>query len=468
MSKHNSKAPRKTTKTKAEEFVIINHNACGIDVGATSIFVAVPRGRDPEPTREFETFTEDYHKLARWLKECRVTSIAMESTGVYWTVLFEVLLSYDFDVKLVNARQTKGCPGRLKTDVSDAEWIQRIHSYGLLTHSFIPADNVLEFRTYVRQRIALFQHGADHLNRVQKALELMNIKLPEVISDVAGVTGTKIIEAILAGERSPEKLASHRDPRCKKPLKTIAKALSGNWRLEHLFSLKQAWEAYHFFHNQVLDCEKQIQQLLDSFQKKLIAVPPPHSSQENTKSPSKRRSKKSYNRSPYIFDMRTYLHEWAGVDLCAIPGINENIAARLLSEIGTDMSKWRSSKHFASWLGLCPNNKKSGGRVLSSATRPGNNRANEALRMAANSLYRADCYLGAHFRKCRGRHNGPKAITMVAHKLARLIYRMLKEGKEYVELGASHHEAIHREREEANIRRRAKDMGFDLVPMAAA
>lgn len=460
MKKYTTQRKKKSIiiSTENESIPVIEQNACGIDVGAESVFVCVPRDRDPNPIREFATFTADLRTMAEWLKKCGITKIVMESTGVYWIPVFEVLDEYKFDVKLANAHHVKNVPGR-KTDVSDAEWLQRLHTYGLLNGSFRPADHVVKLRSYIRHRSSLMQRGADQLNYAQKALEQLNIKLGHVVSDISGLTGTKIIEDILKGTHDPKKLASHRHGRCKESEETIAKALEGNWREEHLLALKHAWEMYKFIHQQVVECEKEIEKLLSSFEKREI--------KEGQKTKKHGSEKKVFNKSPYYFDMRAKLHSWAGVDLCEIPGINENTAAKILSEIGTDMTKWKSAKHFASWLAVCPGNKISGGKRLSGRTKPSKNRAREALGMAAQALTYSDSYLGAYYRRMRSKCGAPKANRAAAHKIGKIIYCMLKEGKEYKELGASVYEELHKERTLTNMENRARKLGYKLVPIAA-
>lgn len=462
MSKHTVKAIKKSKEQASlgNDLPVIQLNACGIDIGGESIFVCVPKDRDLVPIREFSTFTADLREMAEWLKKCEIKTIAMESTGVYWIPVFEVLDEYGFDVKLVNAHHVKNVPGR-KTDVSDAEWIQRLHSYGLLNGSFRPADEVVVFRSYVRHRSTLMQRGAEQLNYAQKALEQLNIKLGNVISDISGATGSNIIEDIIRGVRDRHKLALHRDGRCKAGVEEIAKSLEGNWREEHLLCLKHAWEAYQFSHQQVMECEKAIENLLKSFEKRNCNL-------EGLTLRKKASCKRICNRSPYCFDMRSQLHKWAGVDLCALPGINENIAARILSEIGTDMSKWKTVKHFTSWLAVCPGNKISGGKRLSSKTKPSKNKAKEALGMAAQALAHSNSYLGAYYRKMRGKFGAQKANRAASHKLAKIIYTMLKQGKEFVELSQSDFEERHKEKTFANMQRKAKELGFKLIPISTA
>lgn len=455
--------PKKLKDCNANQLPVIEANACGIDVGAESIFVCVPHGRDSEPIREFSTFTADLHNAARWMKKCGITTIAMESTAFYWIPVYEVLDQHGFDVNLVNAYYVKNVPGR-KTDVCDARWIQHLHSVGLLPGSFRPDDEVVKLRSMIRHRQRLIQNGADQLNHVQMALELLNIKIQHAVSDISGKTGSNIIEAILSGERDPKVLSNHRDPRCKNSKEIIAQSLEGNWREEHLLALNHAWKAYHFFHSQVLECEREIEKWMETVQKHDIVS-------SNIPKPGKKvkgSAKKIYNQSPYSFDLRTQLHKWAGVDLCAVPGINENIAAKILSEIGTDMTQWKSSKHFTSWASLCPGNKISGGKRLSGRTRPSKNRVREGLGMAAQSLSHSDSYLGAYYRRMRGKFDGKKANRAAAHKLARIIYVMLKEKKEYTNLTAADFDELHKEKTLNNLEKKAKAYGFKLVPISEA
>jgi hypothetical protein len=457
-----TKTPKKLKDCKVNELPIIQANAAGIDIGAESIFVCVPHGRDPQPVREFSTFTCDLRKAAEWMKKCGITTVAMESTAYYWIPVYEILDEYGFDVKLVNAYFVKNVPGR-KTDVCDARWIQHLHSVGLLSGSFRPDDEVVKLRSMVRHRQKLIQNGADQLNYAQMALELLNIKVQHVISDISGLTGSNIIKAILNGERDPKVLASYRDKRCRNSEETIARSLEGNWREEHLLSLKHAWEGYIFIHQQVLECEKKIEEWMERTQEQNVESKPVSMSGKKIKG----REKRIYNQSPYAFDLRTQLHKWAGVDLCEVPGINENTAVKILSEIGTDMTKWASTKHFTSWLSVCPGNKISGGKRLSGKTKPSKNKVREALGMSAQALSHSDSYLGAYYRRVRGRFDGKKANRAASHKLARIIYVMLKEKKEYKHLTAADFEEFHKEKTLSNLQKKAKAFGYKLIPMAA-
>lgn len=431
----------------------LNINAAGIDIGAEFHYVAVPNGRDAEglDVRHFSTFTADLHKLADWLRQCKIDTVAMESTGIYWIPVFEILDSQGFDVRLVNPRNVKNAPGR-KTDVLDCQWIQKLHSYGLLQSAFRPENQICELRAYLRQRGMLASYASHHIQHMQKALEQMNIKLNQVISDITGVTGMKIIRAIISGQRNPVKLARMRNPRCNNSETTIAKALQGNWRSEHIFALQQAVELYDFYKKQIIACESRIQRHLESFDDRSNGTPlgkPP------------RNSRGSSNK--FHFDARRYLHRMTGVDVTRIEGIAVTTALNIIGEIGIDMSPWPTEKHFASWLAICPGSKISGGKVLSSKTKPSANRAAHAFRLAAYSLQRSKSAIGAFFRRKKAQIGAPKAITATAHKIARIFYNMLKYGTEYVDLGQEYYEQRYQDRMITNLKRKAKEFGFELV-----
>jgi transposase len=431
----------------------INLDAAGIDVGAESHFVAVPEGRDPAgcDVRKFGAFTADLHALADWLKRCHVGTIVMESTGVYWVPLFEVLDDHGFTVRLVNPRHIKNVPGR-KTDVLDCQWLQQLHTYGLLRGSFRPENQICVLRSYLRQRGMLVAYASHHIQHMQKALDLMNLKLHHVVSDVTGVTGMAILRAILSGERNPQKLANLRDRRCKQDEATIAKALEGNWREEHLFSLEQAVQLFDFYHEQLLACDIRIEAQLRTFEDRSGDHP----------LPSQPRKRKRHRNEP-SFDLKGHLNRVAGVDLTRIDGIDAHTALKVIGEIGLDMNRWATVKHFTSWLGVCPGNKISGGKVLSSKTKPSGNRAAAALRMAANGLHNSHSALGAFLRRKKAQIGRPQAVTATAHKLARLVYFMLKNGSEYVDAGQDYYELRYRDRTISNLRRRAQSLGYKLL-----
>ena len=436
---------------------VTNPGAAGVDVGADAHWACVPADRDPEPVRRFGTCTADLEGLADWLQRCGVTTVAMESTGVYWIPLYELLEARGFQVLLVDARQVARAPGRPKSDAKDCQWIQRLHSYGLLSAAFRPQDQVVVLRAYLRQRDMLVTYAGQHIQHMQKALEQMNVKLTEVVSDITGVTGMAIIKALLRGDRDPVELAKLRDPRCKESAATIARALYGNWRPEHLFALQQAVALYDFYHQQISACDQAIEAHLRTFADQSGGQPLPH---------RPRRRKREANEPR--FDARARLYCVCGVDLTAIEGIDETAALVLLSEIGTDMSRWPSLKHFASWLGLCPQHKISGGKILSRRVRRGAGRAKRALRLAARSLHHSKSALGAFFRRIKARHGTPAAITAAAHKLARLVYSLLKHGTDYVAQELEAYEAKYRARKLQTLARQADALGFQLVPAAGA
>jgi transposase len=435
---------------------VVHPHAAGIDVGATEHWVAVP-GADPAEVRRFGACTADLEQLADWLAARGVTSVAMESTGVFWIPLFELLEGRGFDVRLVDARQMRRIPGRPKSDAHDAQWLQRLHAYGLLAAAFRPDEPVCVLRGYLRQRAMLVTYAAQHVQHMQKALTQMNVKLQHVVSDITGVTGLAIIRAIVAGQRDPRQLAKLRDDRCGHTEAEIARALYGTWRAEHLFALGQAVELYDFYRRQIAACDRQIEQQLQRFEDKSAGQPLP---------PKPRRRRRGDNRP--AFEARAALYRMAGVDLTRIEGIDESTALVVLSEVGTDMSRWPSAKHFCSWLGLCPDHRISGGKVLRRRSKRCSNRAAAALRLAAFSLHRSQSAVGAFLRRLKARVGAPKAITATAHKLARLVYSLLKHGTAYVAQGMEEYERRYRERVVQNLSRRAKDLGYALVEAPAA
>jgi len=433
----------------------INLNAAGIDIGAEEIYVAVPKGRDEETVRVFPTFTADLQRLADWLEACGIETVAMESTGIYWIPLYEILEARGFDVNLVNARHVKNVSGR-KSDVLDCQWLQQLHTYGLLQPSFRPPERICAIRSLVRHREMLIQYRAAHIQHMQKALHLMNIQLTNVLSDITGVTGMKIIRAIVAGERNREVLASYRDKRCAKSKLEIAKSLEGNYRREHMFALQQAVELYDFYAQQLQACDAELEAMYSEFE-------PPD--QPGTPPPDPRTSKRRKNQ-PY-FDLAQALYRLTGVDLTAVDGLDTLTVQTILSEIGTDMSAWPTVKHFTSWLRLSPNNQVTGGKVKRRGTQPTQNRASTAFRVAAQSLARSDSARGAFYRRMRAKHGAPKAITATAHKLARTVYFMLKRREPYRDPGADYYEEQYQARTVRNLQRRAAKLGMRLEPIAA-
>ena len=439
-------------KRRGPKLEVTNPNAAGIDIGSASHYVAVPADRDDQPVREFKSFTVDVHKLADWLDACGVDTVAMESTGVYWIPVYEILERRGFTVLLVNARHVKNVAGR-KSDVLDCQWLQQLHSYGLLRGAFRPADQVCVLRSLSRQRAMLLRLQARHIQHMQKALVQMNIQLANVISDVVGETGQKILRAIVAGERDPYALAGMKNVRIKASEEEIAQSLRGNWRDEHVFALKQALELFDFYAERVADCDALIEQQMIELH-------------QSDRLPGKARKKS--NRNNPKFDVRTRLYQMCGVDLTRIDGIDVCTAMTVLSEVGVDMSKFPTAKHFAAWLGLCPGTKISGGKVLGSKTQKCANKTAQALRQAASCLKNSQSALGAYYRRMCAKMDKPKAITAAAHKLARLIYSMITKGEEYVDQGQAYYEERYRQRVEMNLRRKAEMLGLRLVPMEVA
>jgi transposase len=454
MAKHKQK---QTPKTQVNALEQINLNAAGIDIGAEEVWVAVPPDRDEQSVRTFPTFTADLQRLADWLKACRIETVAMEATGVYWIPLYETLEEGGFEVYLVNARHLKNVSGR-KTDVLDCQWIQQLHTYGLLSASFRPPEQIVALRSLVRHRETLVQARSTHIQHMQKALTVMNLRLTNVLSDITGVTGMKILRAIIAGERNPQVLAQFRDDRCAKSEAEITKSLEGHYKPEQVFILQQAVELYDFYDRQLERCDAQLEALYRQFgppQDPGTPPPTPHT--------RKRRKNQAY------FDLAPALYRLTGgVDLTQVDGVDELTIQKVLSEIGTDMSKWPTEKHFTSWLRLCPNNRVTGGKVKQTGVQPTQNRASTALRVAAASLHHSDSALGAFYRRIRARSGAPAAVTATAHKLARIIYAMLKDRKPYQDVGAHYYEQQYRVRVLRNLNRQAARLGFRLEPATLA
>ena len=448
MAQRNTKISFKPGKSRTA-LTITHPNAAGIDIGSASHYVAVPADRDDEPVREFASFTEDLEALADWLKTCDVDTVAMESTGVYWIPLFELLESRGFTVLLVNARHVKNVSGR-KSDVLDCQWLQQLMSYGLLRGAFRPDNAICVLRALWRQRGMLLRSQGRQVQHMQKALTQMNVQLANVISDVVGETGQKILRAIVAGERDGQVLAAMKDARIRASHAEIAKSLQGNWRTEHLFSLQQALAMFDFIGTQVAECDGKIEEQLRALQ--AHDGEPPEG------------KKKARARNAPKFDLRTQLFKMCGVDLTRIDGINVTTAIAVISETGSDMSRFPTVGHFTSWLGLCPGTKITGGKVMSGKTKQVANRAAQALKLAAAALRSSQSALGAYFRRMCARMDKPKAVTAAAHKLARLIYMMLTKGKEYTDQGQDYYEERYRERVLRQLAQRAEKMGMRLVP----
>ncbi len=429
----------------------IHPNAAGIDIGSRFHVVAVPLDRTEEPVRTFKSFTGDLHELARWLKSCRIETIAMESTSVYWIPAFEILESYGFEVFLVNAREAKNVPGR-KTDINDAQWLQKLHQFGLLRASFQPSENIAELRAYLRQRERLNDYKASHIQHMQKAMMQMNIQLHHVVATITGRTGIEIVRAIVAGQHNPDELVKFRDIRCHNSVEVMKAALTGNYKAEHLFALTQALELFDIYTEKIENCDRIIALVLQRLQQ---LTPEPQQTMPKAKH-------QECNKNAPSFDVRAALFNFMGKDLTQIHGLGPYLALKLVAECGTDMSRWPTSKHFTSWLCLAPGNKISGGKVLSSRTRRTASRATALLRLAATTIGKSDTALGAFYRRLASRTGKAKAVTATARKIATLFYNTLKYGMDYVDKGADYYETQYRDRVLINLRRRADAFGFTL------
>ena len=433
------------------QLTVQHPDAAGIDVGGKSHFVAVPPDRSETPVREFGCYTQDLHEMAAWMMACGVTIAALESTGVYWIPVYEVLEAHGIAVVLVNARNVKHVSGR-KSDVLDCQWLQQLMSYGLLSAAFRPPADVCVLRAISRQRDTLLQEQARCVQRMQKSLTLMNIQLANAITDIAGQTGLAIIRAIVAGERNPHELAKLRNYRIRSSEAGIAKSLEGTWKEEHLFGLAQALTLFDTHHRLIAEADDKLAALIAPLRQHRVKA-------------AKGKAKRGGKNAPG-FDVREALREWAGVDLTQIGGIDVSTALKVLVELGPDLSKFNSAKQFCSWLGLCPGTRISGGKRLSGASKRIPNRVARALKLASQGLHHSQCALGAYYRRIAARLGKGKAITATAHKLARLIYAMLTQGSEYVEQSQAQYEAKFQERTLKYLQQKAKTMGFSLVPQA--
>ena len=449
---------------------VMHPNAAGIDVGNSAHYVAVRPDRDPDSVRRFECFTADLHRLADWLQQCGVTTVAMQSTGVYWIALYEILDARGLDVYLVNARHTKNLPGR-KSDVQESQWLLKLHTYGLLRNSFHPSAAIRIVRTYWRQRAEHVRAISTCIQRMQKVLTQMNIQLANVISDLSGWTGQRIIRAILTGERDPHTLAALSHPGIHATRDTIAKSLEGTWQADLLFVLQQEITMYDAYQDRIAECDQALEQHLKCFADNLRATATDGEQTPTTTATTRRsgpkRRRKAGSHAPQ-FDLGRELHRISGVDLTRIDGIDVGVAQTVISEVGLEMSRWEDEDHFASWLGLCPDNRITGGKVLRRGTRHVINRAATALRLAATTLLRSQSYLGAQYRRFRSKLGAPKAITAMAHKLARLVYRMLKWGHEYVDKGLQYYEERHRQQQVQLLKKRAAKLGLQIIEPEAA
>lgn len=442
----------------AQSMPMLEPNAAGIDVGAREMYVAIPPDRDTERVRVFPTFTSDLEALADWLVEQGITTAAMESTGVYWIPLYQILEDHGIRVCLVNARHMKNVPGR-RTDWHECQWLQYLHAVGLLRAAFRPESEVVAIRSVMRHRKRLVEAAGIHIRHIHKALTQMNLQIHHVINDITGVTGTAIIESILAGKRDAGELAKLRRPEIRADEETIRKSLEGDWRREHLFTLRQSWELYGTYVSSIKACDKEICEMLGEREPKVDPAKKPLPSE------TKRRPKRKHQRTgDFRFDVRTEAYKQFGVDVTQIPGL-EGIALVLYSEVGNDMSRWSSASQFASWTALCPDNDKSGGRVLWTGVRQVKNRAGQLFRQAANSLHHSQTQMGEYLRRMKAKLGAEAGITAAAHKIARIFYAVVKNQVEYDETTWHQQDLARQRRFEAKIRRQARGLGFELVPI---
>jgi len=456
-----SQGPRLPRKTNPAP-PVLHPDAAGIDIGATHLYAALPPDRIAEPVRVFETFTEDLYVLAAWLKEHGIRTVAMESTGVYWIPVFQVLETCGIEVILVNAQHAKNLPGR-KTDVSDCQWLQYLHSVGLLRGSFRPPDEICAVRSLLRHRGMLVAQAATHVQHMQKSLIQMNLQLQHVLSDLSGQSGLAMIDAMLAGERDPKRLAQLRDPRVKAKEETICKALVGDWRAEHLFTLRQARESYRHCQRQIGECDAEIERRLAALRSQVdptqTAPPPAKASQSRP-----RRGEIMLQAA----DLRAELYRVLGTDATQIPGLGSGHVSSLVGELGADLSAFPTAGHFVNWMGVCPNPQISGGRVLKRGTRDVKNRVANVFRMAAQSLHHESSALGAYYRRMRSKLGAPKAITATAHKLARIYYHLVTTKEAYDASVFAKNEEREAKRRVERLKKEARALGFALSPEGVA
>ncbi|MBI3170625.1 MAG: IS110 family transposase [Chloroflexi bacterium] len=455
---------RKSKRTKGKEeahrlegLSKVNQNAAGVDIGATEIVACVSGGEEVQLVKAFGNYTVDLQSIAKWFHEHKIKTVAMESTGVYWIPLFEELERQGFECLLISSRSLRKVAGQ-KTDVEDAQWIQTLHSYGLLKGSFRPEGDLVALRTLLRHRSQLVEHRSPHIQHMQKALLQMNVQLSQAVTDVTGMTGQKIIRAIVAGIRDPEQLATLRDPGCKHSEEEIAKALTGTWREEHLYVLKQSLELYDFYTEKVEACDEEIN-------RRYGMTRPDWKGGELPVAPDKKRNSHSKNAPKEAREIREHLYRINGVDLSLVDGMGVSLAQTVTMEVGSNVGeKFPSEKHFCAWLGLAPKHDISGGKVLSNRTLKTRNRAGQALRMAANSVKKADCPFGVLYRRLRSRLGPAQATVATAHAIARVVYKMLKYKVEYDPLSVNEYQKQYEEQQVKYMRKRAAKFGYQLIP----
>jgi len=463
-----SRRDRRSSADPTEGLQVGNPNAAAIDIGCSEHWVAVPAGRTERPTQRFGCCTAELNRLADWLKECGVDTVVMEATGNYWVVLYDILEERKLNPVVVNPRYAKNMSGK-KGDICDCEWMQKLHTYGLFSNSFRPTQEIRVLRAYLRQRETLVGAAAQEIQHMQKALTEMNVQLANVISDISGETGLRIIDAVLGGERAAGVLAKLKGPRIMASLVTLERSLEGHWKEEELFRLEQARLSYAHFQEQLQQCQQRIEQQMQTIQGRVPLqdqgrAPRTMSAADKAAEPVPGQGDGRKSKS---FDLGVELKRVLGVDLTQIDGVGPVAAQVILSEVGTDMSRWRTEKHFASWLGLCPDHRISGGKILGRATRPVVSRARNALRLCAYTLTHSKSWLGAKYRRLKHKLGAPKAIVAMAHHLARLIYRMIKNGQDYVDKGMEVYEAKYRENRIKWLKKQAKELNLELHEMQA-
>ncbi len=448
-----------------EGLPVVHPHAAGADIGAQQIYVCIPGPDRTQIVRSFGTYTADLHAIAAWLVENGIQTIAMESTGVYWIPLFEVLEEHGIHCCLISGNLARRIPARHKTDVLDCQWIQTLHSLGLLNASFRPDADLIALRALLRHRARLIEHRSPHVLHMQKVLIHMNIRLDQAVSDPTGDTGLRILRAIVAGERDPHKLAALRHPQCKKSEAEITKALTGTWREEHLFVLKQSLELYDFYTAQIAACDDEIERTYAAIRPDW---PDPHPDDQQPLPPNKRGSNSKNLPKDSLVHVRQHLRRITGIDLTAVDGLSLDLAQKIISEIGSDMSRFPTEKNFCSWLKLAPDNQITGGKIIRSSTGKSHNRARQAFLQAAASVARSNCAFGAFYRRLKARVGPAQAQVATAHKIAHVVYHMLKYKVEYQQMSAQEYEQQFRERQIRHLHRKAARLGFSLTPIAAA
>lgn len=438
-------------KEKKNALPVIQPDAAGIDISSKEHYVAVNPERDKEPIRCFGAFTEDLYGISDWLKKCKVTTVAMEATGVYWLSLFLVLEEQGFEVLLVNARHVKNVRGK-KTDMSDAEWIRQLHSCGLLSAGFQPDEFTRTLRTYMRHRKNLLEMAATHIRMMQKAMEQMNIKLQHVIADITGKSGMAIITAIIKGERDPENLVHLLDGRIKSGKEAVKRSLQGVWKEENIFELEQSFEMYHLYRSKILDCDKRIKNTL----LKKSGTQPKEAALLN-------KPIVKSNKNNIHFDATEILQQITGTDITEIFGINDSNAIEILSETGFNMNKWPTEKHFTAWLNLAPNNKISGGKILSSRISKKKNRAGQVFKMAAYAIQRSKHWLALFYHRIKSRSGVKKAITATARKIAVIFYKMIKDQVMFNPVSIDAYAENFKKRQLIRLEKQAKLLGLKLT-----